>query len=123
MRRQRRSNAEGARAAARDGRPATVSVYSLSVSSERLRRRSRPKAAIASEMLKQTALDFVVKPHIGTETYAEDAGDVALGGALARALDGIDDAAQQATPRRGCHAARIALELPVAWMPPSNGLP
>ncbi|MFY9838397.1 MAG: hypothetical protein WAK55_18390 [Xanthobacteraceae bacterium] len=46
-------------------------------------------------MLKQTALDFVGEPVIGTETYAEDTGNVALGGALARALDGIDDAAQQ----------------------------
>src|SRR5262249_50539150 len=57
------------------------------------------------EMLKQAALHFVGEPVIGTETYAEDAGDVALGGALVRALDGIDDAAQQAAPRRGGLAA------------------
>jgi hypothetical protein len=56
-------------------------------------------------MLKQTALHFVGEPAILAEIYAEDAGDVAIGGALARALDGIDDAAQQAAPRRGGFAA------------------
>src|SRR5215472_12527448 len=53
-------------------------------------------------MLKQTALAFVGEPAIA---YAEDAGDLALSGALARAFDGIDDAAQQAAPRRGGLAA------------------
>src|SRR5262249_34985228 len=109
MRQQRRSNAEGARAAARDGRPTTLSVKSSLVSSERLRRRSRPEATIAGEMLKQTALDFVGEPVIGTEMSAEHAGDFALGGALPRALDGaldgIDDATQQAAPGRGGLAA------------------
>src|SRR5262249_52046378 len=86
-----------------------------SVSSERLRRRSRPEATLAGEMLKQTALDFVGEPAIGTETCAEDAGDVALGGALVRAFDGafdgIDDAAQQAAPRRGGLAAGTMRQL------------
>src|SRR5262249_30626578 len=51
-------------------------------------------------MLKQAALHFVGEPVIGTEA-ANDAGDFAIGGALARALDSIEDAAQQAAPRRG----------------------
>jgi hypothetical protein len=62
-------------------------------------------------MLKQTVLDFVGEPAIGTETYAEDAGDVALSGALVRAFDGIDDAAQQAAPRRGALAAGTTRQL------------
>src|SRR5215813_4964850 len=106
MRRQRRSNAEG-RALAQQHATADrrqLSVKSSSVSSEKLRQRSRPEATIAGEMLKQTALAFVGEPAIGTET-TEDASDVALGGALVRAFDrafdGIDDAAQQAAPRRG----------------------
>src|SRR5262249_18798631 len=111
MRRQRRSNAEGARAAARDGQPTTLSVYSSSVSSEKLRRRSRPEAMIAGEMLKQTALAFVGEPAIGTESYAGDAGDVALDGALVRAFDSIDDAAQQAAPRRGWLGAGTTRQL------------
>src|SRR5262249_14601744 len=61
-----------------------LSVKSSSVSSEKLRQRSRPEATIAGEMLKQTALAFVGEPAIGTET-TEDASDVALGGALVRA--------------------------------------
>src|SRR5262249_8861388 len=77
---------------------------SLSVSSESLRRRSRPEAAIAGEMLKHAALHFVGEPVIGAEA-ANDAGDFAIGGALPRALDGIDDAAQQAAPSRGGFAA------------------
>jgi hypothetical protein len=51
-------------------------------------------------MLKQAALHFVGEPVIGTES-AEHAGDLAIGGALARALDSIEDAAQQAAPRTG----------------------
>src|SRR5579863_8307882 len=97
MRRQRRSNAEGVRPAAHDRRAATVSVWSLSVSFERLRRRSRPVATITVETFKQTALSFVGEPVTRIET--QDPGDVALGGALARALDGIDDAAQKAALR------------------------
>src|SRR5262249_53759238 len=62
-------------------------------------------------MLKQTALDFVGEPAIGTETCAEDAGDVALCGSLVRAFDGIDDAAQQAAPRRGGLAAGTIRQL------------
>src|SRR5262245_38156939 len=77
----------------------------------KLRRRSRPEASIAVEMLKHTALDFVGEPAIWTETCAEDAGDVALGGALVRAFDGIDDAAQQAAPRRGGLAAGTTRQL------------
>jgi hypothetical protein len=76
-----------------------------------LRRRSRPKTAIAVEIFKQATLDFVGEPAIGTETSAEEAGDVALGGTLARAFDGIDDAAQQAAPRRGGLAARTLRQL------------
>jgi hypothetical protein len=56
-------------------------------------RRSRPEATIASEMLKHAALHFVGEPVIGTEA-ANNAGDFAIGGALARALDSIEDAAQ-----------------------------
>jgi|AmaraimetFIIA100_FD_contig_111_114715_length_758_multi_8_in_0_out_0_2 hypothetical protein len=58
-------------------------------------------------MLKQAALHFVGEPVIGiAETKVPgDPGDVALDGALARALDGIDDAAQQAAPSRGGFAA------------------
>src|SRR5262245_31271238 len=56
-------------------------------------------------MLKQTALDFVGEPVIGTEMSAEHAGDFALSGTLARALDGSDDATQQAAPSRGGFAA------------------
>jgi hypothetical protein len=55
-------------------------------------------------MLKQTALNFVGEPVIGTET-AKDTGDFAIGGALARALDSIEDAAQKAAPRTGGLAA------------------
>jgi hypothetical protein len=62
-------------------------------------------------MLKQTALDFVSEPAIGTETYAEEPSDVALGGALVRPFDGIDDAAQQAAPRRGGLAAGTTRQL------------
>jgi hypothetical protein len=50
-------------------------------------------------MLKQAALHFVGEPVTGTEMPAEHAGDLAIGGALARALDGVDDEAQQAAPR------------------------
>src|SRR5262249_16238239 len=71
----------------------------------------RPEATIAGEMLKQAALHFVGKPVIGTEMSAEHAGDLAIGGALARALDGIDDAAQQAAPRRGGFAAGTMRQL------------
>jgi hypothetical protein len=56
-------------------------------------------------MLKQAALHFVGEPVIGTEMSAEHASDFAIGGALPRALDGIDDAAQQAAPSRGGFAA------------------
>jgi hypothetical protein len=68
-----------------------------------LARRSRPEATIAGEMFKQAALNFVGEPVTGiAETKVPgDPGDVALGGALVRAFDGIDDAAQQAAPRRG----------------------
>src|SRR6516164_1123463 len=71
-----------ARSSARDGRPTPLSGQSSSVSSERLRRRSRPEATIAGEMLKQTALDFVGKPTTGiAETKVPgDPGDVALAG-------------------------------------------
>src|SRR5262249_56538633 len=82
-----------------------------SVSSEKLRRRSRPEATIAVEMLKQTALDFVGEPAVGTETCAENASDFALGGALVRAFDGIDDAAQQAAPHGGGLAAGTTRQL------------
>lgn len=58
-------------------------------------------------MLKQAALDFVSEPAIGTELRAEDADDVALSGALARPLDGIDDAAQKAALRRGLAAGAM----------------
>src|SRR5262249_57011369 len=54
---------------------------------------------------KQPALAFVGEPAIGTESYAGDAHDLALDGALVRAFDGIEDAAQQAAPRRGGLAA------------------
>jgi hypothetical protein len=56
-------------------------------------------------MLKQAALHFVGKPVIGTEMSTEHAGDLAIGGALARALDGVDDEAQQAAPRGNALAA------------------
>jgi hypothetical protein len=56
-------------------------------------------------MLKQAALHFVGKPVIGTEMSAKHAGDLAIGGALARALDSIDDEAQQAAPRGNALAA------------------
>ncbi len=46
-------------------------------------------------MLKQAALHFIGEPAVGTQTEASDAGDLALGGTLARALDSIEDAAQQ----------------------------
>jgi hypothetical protein len=62
-------------------------------------------------MLKQAALDFVGEPAIGTETSAEEAGDVALGGTLARALDGIDNAAQKAALGRSGFAARTLRQL------------
>jgi hypothetical protein len=62
-------------------------------------------------MLKQAALDFVSEPAIGTEIRAEDADDIALSGALARPLDGIDDAAQKAAPRRGGLAAGTMRQL------------
>jgi hypothetical protein len=61
-------------------------------------------------MLKQAALHFVCEPIIGTET-AKDAGDFAIGGALARALDSIEDAAQKAAPRRGGLAAATMRQL------------
>jgi hypothetical protein len=51
-------------------------------------------------MLKHAAFHFVGEPVIGTEA-ANDAGDFAIGGALARALDSIEDAAQNAALRRG----------------------
>src|SRR5262245_41178724 len=64
-------------------------------------------------MFKKAALDFVGEPAIGiAETKVPgDPGDVALRGALARALDGIDDAAQQAAPSRGGFAARTLRQL------------
>src|SRR5215470_3088530 len=77
----------------------------------KLRRRSRPEATIAGEMLKRTAFHFVGERTIGTETCAEKASDFALGGALPRALDGIDDAAQQAAPHRGGLAAGTTRQL------------
>jgi hypothetical protein len=55
-------------------------------------------------MLKHAALHFVGEPVIGTEA-ANDAGDFAIGGALARALDSIEDAAQKAALRTGGLAA------------------
>ena len=78
-----------------------------------MRRRSRPEAAIAGEMLKQAALHFVGEPVTGiAETKGPgDPGDFALRGALARALDGIDDSAQQAAPRRGGLAAGTMRQL------------
>src|SRR5262249_34476231 len=90
----------------------SVSVVIVSLL-ERLRRRSRPKTAIAVEMLKKAALDFVGEPVTGiAETKVPgDPGDVALGRALARALDGIDNAAQKAAPRRGGLAARTLRQL------------
>src|SRR5262245_24771639 len=86
-------------------RPTGDSV-SVVIVSDRLRR-SRPEATIAGEMFKQAALNFVGEPVTGiAETKVPgDSGDVALRGALARALDGIDDAAQQAAPSRGGFAA------------------
>jgi len=62
-------------------------------------------------MFKKAALDFVGEPAIGTETSAEEAGDVALGGTLARALDGIDNAAQKAALRRSGLAGRTLRQL------------
>jgi hypothetical protein len=52
-------------------------------------------------MLKQAALHFVAQAAIAAETSADDAGDLALGGALARALDGVDDTAHKAAWRGG----------------------
>jgi hypothetical protein len=72
-------------------------------------------------MLKQAALHFVGKPVIGTEMSAERAGDLAIGGALARALDSIDDQAQQAAPRGNALAAGTMrlfaghAEIPMEW--------
>jgi hypothetical protein len=60
---------------------------------------------IAGKMLKQAALHFVGEAAIGSEMSAEHAGDLAIDGALARALDGIDNEAQQAAPRMGWLAA------------------
>jgi hypothetical protein len=74
-----------------------------------LRRRSRSEAAIAGEMLEQTALHFVGESVIGTEA-ANNAGNFAFGGALPRALDGVEDAAQQARPSRGGFAAGTMLQ-------------
>src|SRR6516164_8918158 len=90
----------------------SVSVVIVSLL-ERLRRRSRPKSAIAAEMFKQAALDFIGEPVTGiAETKVPgDPDDVALGGTLARALDGIHDAAQQAPPRRGGLAAGTMRQL------------
>src|SRR6516225_2023543 len=64
-------------------------------------------------MLKQTALDFVGKPTTGIAVtkVPGDPGDVALDGALVRAFDGIDDAAQQAAPRRAGLAAGTTRQL------------
>ena len=58
-------------------------------------------------MFKQAALNFVGEPATGIAVtkVPGDPGDFAIGGALARALDGIDDSAQQAAPRRGGLAA------------------
>ena len=52
-------------------------------------------------MFKQTALNFVGEPATGIAVtkVPGDPGDFAIGRALARALDGIDDAAQKATLR------------------------
>jgi hypothetical protein len=69
-------------------------------------------------MLKQAALHFVGKPVIGTEMSAERAGDLAIGGALARALDSIDDQAQQAAPRGAAGTMRQFAghaEIPMEW--------
>jgi hypothetical protein len=60
-------------------------------------------------MLKQAALHFVGEPVIGTEA-ANYAGDFAIGGALARALDSVEDAAQKAGPSRGGFAAGTMLQ-------------
>jgi hypothetical protein len=49
-------------------------------------------------MFKQAALNFVGEPAILAEIYAEDAGDVAIGGALARALDA--STTRRSRPRR-----------------------
>jgi hypothetical protein len=61
-------------------------------------------------MFKQAALHFVGEPIIGTEA-ANDAGDFAIGGALARALDSIEDAAQKTGPRMGGLAAGTMRQL------------
>jgi hypothetical protein len=63
-------------------------------------------------MFKKAALDFVGESAIGTETEtsAEEAGDVALGGTLARALDGIDNAAQKAALRQLAAHAEIPIK-------------
>jgi hypothetical protein len=69
-------------------------------------------------MLKQAALHFVGKPVIGTEMSAERAGDLAIGGALARALDSIDGEAQQAAPRGAAGTMRLFpghAEIPMEW--------
>jgi hypothetical protein len=58
-----------------------------------MRRRSRPEATIAGEMLKHAALHFVGEAVIGTEA-SNNAGDFAIGGTLARPLDSIEDATQ-----------------------------
>ena len=55
-------------------------------------------------MLKQTALDFVGEPVTRIET--KDPGDVALGGALVRQLNGIESAAQKAALREPRLSAR-----------------
>jgi hypothetical protein len=62
-------------------------------------------------MLKQAALHFIGEPAIGTETSAEDASDLALDGALARALDGVEDPAQKAAPEGGGLAAGMLRQL------------
>jgi hypothetical protein len=64
-------------------------------------------------MFKKAALDFVGEPVTGiAETKVPgDPGDVALGGTLARALDGIDNAAQKAALRRSGLAARTLRQL------------
>jgi hypothetical protein len=62
-------------------------------------------------MLEQPALHLVGEPRIGVaEMSTDDAGDLAVGGALAPLRDGIDGAAQKAAPRRGGLAAGTARE-------------
>ena len=56
-------------------------------------------------MFEQAALNFVGEPGTGM-VETKSPGDVALDGALARQLNGIDDAAQKAAPRESRFRAR-----------------